>query len=183
MERPEPAWTSRPAYTPRSRTLGAWIAKARAVGAAHPSTVSMGLTLVGRDPLEILECRCPLVLDVHLLFAKAVFHAEGRPIKQCDRRPAAGNLCLGLEPEQHDHSFFIFETAARKKPSSLKVYLRIGGLRKLCDGFFINTQIRFERVLGEMEILAEANPYAGELLHISIAGSKAEQLESKLFIE
>ena len=45
--------------------------------------------LVGRDLLEILERRCPLVLDVHLFLAKAVFQAEGRPIKQCDCGPAA----------------------------------------------------------------------------------------------
>src|SRR5215475_12273948 len=61
------------------------------------------------------------------------FRLESR-INQCDCRPGARNLCLGLEPEQHDDSVFVFETAALKEPSSLEVHLRIRGLRKVDDG-------------------------------------------------
>jgi hypothetical protein len=38
----------------------------------------------------------------------------------------------------------IVETIAGKEPGSLKMLMRIGGLRKLQDRFFINLEIRFD---------------------------------------
>src|SRR5262249_37295453 len=111
-------------------------------------------SLVGRFPLhpacnlrlrpsKILERRRPPMSPANVPPAEPVRTTKHRPVTQRYRGPATRQFSFRLQSHQHACSSCVLKAVTSKESSTLKMDAGVGRLRKLCDRFFVNAQVRF----------------------------------------